>query len=686
MISKNNRKADQPCRRQHVTAGRLIVAAISIAWALFQLALPRLIILDSTTVRAIHLAFAITLVFLTRRFRAKQNRRTDFSDEISHVPLMDYILSALACLSVLYFVFDWTGISMRAGLPIRRDIVISVILIVLLLEATRRAIGPALAIIAILFTLYAFLGSYMPSVFAFRGVSLRRYLSQIALSTEGIYGIPLYVSANTVFLFVLLGSMLDKVGAGHFFNDLAISLLGRFKGGAAKAAIVSSGLTGLFSGSSIANVVTTGTFTIPLMKKCGYPGKIAAATEVAASTNGQLMPPIMGAAAFIIAEYLGIDYLDVVKAAVVPALVSYFALFYIAHLEASKLGMKGLPKSDIPRFLTVLKNGFYYLIPLIVLIYELIIMRHSPNLAAFNAILVLMMITFIQEILKAIKEGTGVTNAGMKSVRTITEGLIAGSRNMLTVALATATAGIIVGIVFMGISGMVVEIVAQLSFGYIVPLLLITAVASLILGMGLPTTATYIVMASITVPVIRELSPMNGVGFILIPPIAAHLFCFYFGILADDTPPVGLAAYAAAAIAKSDPISTGIQGFIYDLRTAVIPFMFVFNSELILHQINNWPQALLIFIMAIFGALAFTNAVQGWFITKNKWYEIPLFLIASLILFWPAIVTKIFNLDYSFRYYMYIAGIAIYGLSYLVQKLRLKSLEGQGGHYSKSNS
>jgi TRAP transporter 4TM/12TM fusion protein len=676
MIFRSNGKTNQPCQRQHVSAGRFIVAAVSVAWALFQLALPRLIILDSTTVRAIHLAFAITLVFLTRRFRAKQNRRANFSDAISRIPFMDYILATLACLSVLYFVFDWTGISMRAGLPIRRDIVISVILIVLLLEATRRAIGPALAIIAVLFTLYAFLGSYMPSIFAFRGVSLRRYLSQIALSTEGIYGIPLYVSANTVFLFVLLGSMLEKVGAGHFFNDLAISLLGRFKGGAAKAAIVSSGLTGLFSGSSIANVVTTGTFTIPLMKKCGYPGKIAAATEVAASTNGQLMPPIMGAAAFIIAEYLGIDYLDVVKAAVVPALVSYFALFYIAHLEASKLGMKGLPKSDLPRFMMVLKKGFHYLIPLFVLIYELIIMRHSPNLAAFNAILILMVITFIQEIVKALKNGTAVTRAAIKSFSTIGEGLIAGSRNMLTVALATATAGIIVGIVFMGISGMVVEIVAQLSFGYIFPLLLITAVASLILGMGLPTTATYIVMASITVPVIRELSPMNGVGFILIPPIAAHLFCFYFGILADDTPPVGLAAYAAAAIAKSDPISTGIQGFIYDLRTAVIPFMFVFNAELVLYQVNNWPQALLIFVMAVFGAFAFTNAVQGWFVTRNKWYEIPLFLIASLILFWPAIVTKIFNLDYSFRYYMYIAGIAIYGLSYLIQKLRLKALEG----------
>jgi TRAP transporter 4TM/12TM fusion protein len=333
-----------PLRNERKT-DRRIIAAISIAWALFQLALPRFIILDSTTVRAVHLAFAITLVFLTYRVSTKRKWKADFTDAASRIPLIDYILAGFACLSVLYFVFDWTGITMRAGLPIRRDVVTSVILIVLLLEATRRAIGPALAIIAILFTLYAFLGPYMPSIFAFRGVSLKRYLSQIALSTEGIYGIPLYVSANTVFLFVLFGSMLDKVGAGHFFNDLALSLLGRFKGGAAKAAVVSSGLTGLFSGSSIANVVTTGTFTIPLMKKCGYPGKIAAATEVAASTNGQLMPPIMGAAAFIIAEYLGIDYLDVVKAAAVPAFVSYFGLFYIAHLEASKLGMKGLPKS-----------------------------------------------------------------------------------------------------------------------------------------------------------------------------------------------------------------------------------------------------------------------------------------------------------------------------------------------------
>ena len=509
----------------------------------------------------------------------------------------------------------------------------------------------------------------MPMVFAFRGVSLRRYLSQIALSTEGIYGIPLYVSAHTVFLFVLFGSMLDKVGAGRFFNELAISLLGRFKGGAAKAAIVSSGLTGLVSGSSIANVVTTGTFTIPLMKKVGYPAKIAAATEVAASTNGQLMPPIMGAAAFIIAEYLGIDYLDVIKAAAVPAFVSYCALFYIAHLEASKLGMKGLPKSDIRPLFTVLKNGFHYLIPLVVLIYELVVMRHTPNLAAFNAILVLTAVTVLHKIGRAVKNKAPVHTAAIDCLQTIGRGLIAGSRNMVPVALATAAAGIIVGIVFMDISSMVVDIVADLSFGYILPLLLITAVASLIIGMGLPTTATYIVMASLTAEVIVKLAGAAGFE---VPRIAAHLFCFFFGILADDTPPVGLAAYAGAAIAKSDPIQTGIQGFIYDLRTAVIPFMFVFNAELVLYGIDNWPQALLIFTMAVFGAFAFTNAVQGWFIAKNKWYEVPLFLLASLILFCPTVLTKLLSLDHSLRYYMYLAGLAIYALSYLIQRLRLK--------------
>jgi TRAP transporter 4TM/12TM fusion protein len=377
----------------------------------------------------------------------------------------------------------------------------------------------------------------------------------------------------------------------------------------------------------------------------------------------------MGAAAFILAEYLALPYIDVVKAAVIPAVVSYFALFYITHLEASKLGMKGLPEEEIPKFKTVMKNGFYFLIPLVVLIYDLMVLRHTPKMGAYKAVLTLVAIVFAREMFRALKNRSNFTGAIVKSIRLIGEGLLAGSKDMLAVALATATAGIVVGIVTMGIGSMIVQIVEILSAGNIFLLLLLTAVASLILGMGLPTTATYIVMASITVPVIIQLSALNGIS--AIPAISAHLFCFYFGILADDTPPVGLAAYAAAAIAKSDPVQTGIQGFLYDLRTAVIPFMFVFNPELVLHGVDNVWQGFLIFGMAVLGAFAFTNAVQGWFIVKNKWYDVPLFLIAALIFFYPALLTKTFHLDYSLRYVMSLAAVALYALAYLIQKIRL---------------
>jgi len=656
------------------TGGRIdraVVSGVALAWALFQLALPRFLLLDSITVRAVHLGFALLLVFLTIPARRGKPAAA------GRIPVTAYVLAVVGVLSALYIVLDWRGISTRPGLPIRRDIIAGVLLIAFVLEGSRRAIGPALSAIAVAFTLYAFMGPYMPLVLAFKGVSATKYLSQIALSTNGIYGIPLDVSANTVFLFVLFGALLERLGAGHFFNDLALSLLGRFKGGAAKAAIVSSGLTGLVSGSSIANVVTTGTFTIPLMKKVGYPGRIAAATEVAASTNGQLMPPIMGAAAFIIAEYLGRPYLDVIKAAAIPAFVSYFALFYIAHLEASKLGMKGLPRADIPRLRTVLKGGFYYLIPLIALVLELVVLRHTPKLAAFNAIVVLVALALIMEVSRAVRRGGSVAQAAVSCVRTIAEGMIAGSRNMLTVALATAAAGIVVGIVAMGIGSMVAHIVETFAAGNILLLLLITAGTSLVLGMGLPTTATYIVMASITVPVIIQGRSLTG-ETLFIPAIAAHLFCFYFGILADDTPPVGLAAYTAAAIAKSDPIRTGLHGFLYDLRTALIPFMFIFNAELLLHGVTSVPQGLLVFAMATMGAFAFANATQGWLITRNQWYEVPLFLAASLLLFYPAIATRSLHLDYALRYYMYIPGLALYAVPYLMQRRRTTHARSKG--------
>ena len=649
-----------------------LVFGIAILWALFQLSLPCFLIIDSTKERAIHLAFAMVLLFLVNPCMRKPIKFCSFLSIKDRIPAMDYGLAVSGALAALYIVLDYQGIAMRAGIPTARDLILGSILVILLLEATRRIIGPALPVIALLFTGYAFSGPYMPDLLAFKGVSLSRYLSNISLSTEGIYGIPLGVSCSIVYLFVLMGALLDKAGAGRFFTRLALALLGRYKGGAAKAAVMASGATGLVSGSSIANIVTTGPFTIPLMKKIGYPAKKAAAIEVAASTDGQLMPPIMGAAAFIIAEYVNVPYLEVVKAAAIPAFASYFGLFCITHLEASKLGIKGLSPPDIPRFFHTLKGGIHYLIPLGMLLYELIWLRHSPELAAFKSILLLFLVIFYQEIKKAIQEQKGVKGAIKNSLGIILGGFVQGSRNMMAVALACACAGIIVGVVNMGIGGMISGIVEYLSGGNIFLLLLIAALASLMIGMGLPTTATYIVMASLTAPIIVE---VGGLYDFVIPLMAAHLFCFYFGILADDTPPVGLAAYAASAIAESDPIPTGIQGFLYDIRTSCIAFMFVFNPELILHGISSWPQALLIFGMALVGMSAFECFAQGWCLTRNRWYEIPFLIGAAFILFHPGAVTSLLQVDMALKYYFFSLGLAVYGLVVLSQKMRLGKAE-----------
>lgn len=647
----------------------IIIGCIAIAWSLFQLSLASFLILDSIKIRAIHLSFAMCLVFLCIPFKSKPVKYLKFLTSTKGIPYLDYFMAIVGTGLALYLMLDWEGLALRAGSPIPRDIVIGTCLIIFLLEATRRSIGPALPIIAIIFTAYSFLGPYMPSVIAFQGVSITKYLNQIALSSEGVYGIPLGVSATIVFLFVLLGSMLDKAGAGKFFTDLAMSLLGKYKGGPAKAAVVSSGLSGLVSGSSIANIVTTGTFTIPLMKKVGYPAKKAAAIEVAASTDGQLMPPIMGAAAFIIAEYVNVAYIEVVKAAAIPAFVSYFALFYVTHLEANKLGMEGLKKAELPVFFKVLKEGVHYLIPIGWLVIELVILRHSPELSAYRAILLLFGIIFYQEIRKCLKQGDSIGVGVKRSIFLIGEGLMSGAKNMMAVGMACAAAGIIVGIVGMGLGGMITQIVETLAGGNIFILLLITAIASLLLGMGLPTTATYIVMASLTAPIIVNVG--SAYNF-FIPLMAAHLFCFYFGILADDTPPVGLASYAAAAIANSDPIPTGIQGFLYDLRTAIIPFMFVFNPDLILHNINSWPQGILIFLMALVGAFAFTSAIQGWFITRNRWYDVPILLLATVILFHPSVFSDWVPIMFGTKYSMYIVGLLLVLATYLIQRFRIK--------------
>lgn len=649
---------------------KFIIPSIAVCWSIFQLAIARWLTLDSTYIRSIHLGFALMIVFLNYPTFKKPHFGLTYLAQMSKITLLDFIIAGVAALSALYIAIDYMGMAQRYGAPVTRDIVIGITLTILLLEAARRVIGPALPVIAMAFISYAFLGPYMPDVIAFKGVSLNRFVGQMTMSTEGIYGVPLDISATIVFLFVLFGAMLDKAGGGRYFIQLALSLLGGFKGGPAKAAVLGSGLTGMVSGSSIANIVTTGTFTIPMMKKVGYPPTKAAAVEVAASTDGQLAPPIMGAAAFIIAEYVNVPYIEVVKAAFIPAFASYAALFYITHIEASKLGLKGLPRTELPPFIKTFIDGIHYLVPLSMLMYELVVVRHSPELAAFNAIWIMAVIMLLQHPVKAYLKGAPLLPAFLLGVKDIFSALASGARNMVSVALATAAAGIIVGVVALGLGGLITEVIDVISGGNIYLMLIITAFASLIIGMGLPTTATYIVMASLTAPAIVFIADMQD---FFVPLMSAHLFCFYFGILADDTPPVGLAAYAAAAIAKSPPIATGIQGFMYDIRTAILPFMFIFNSDLILYNISSWSQGILIFVMACLGNFAFASATQGWFIVKNKVYEIPLFLCITFILMRPDQVASWMNIPHDQRYWTYIAGLFLFGTIYLIQKTREKT-------------
>jgi TRAP transporter 4TM/12TM fusion protein len=645
-----------------------VIPVIAVCWSLFQLSIASWLIIDSTFIRSIHLGFALLIVYLNYPLFKRSKFGIDYFSATDRIPLLDFAIGIIAAVSALYIALDYDGLITRYGAPILRDLIMGAALVILLLEAARRVIGPALPIIAMLFCGYAFFGPYMPDLIAFKGVSLNRFMGQMTMSTEGIYGIPLDVSATIVFLFVLFGSMLDKAGAGRYFIQLALSLLGGFKGGPAKAAVMGSGLTGLVSGSSIANIVTTGTFTIPLMKKVGYPGTKAAAVEVAASTDGQLAPPIMGAAAFIIAEYVNVPYVEVIKAAAVPAFASYAALFYITHIEASKLGLRGMSRAELPAFFKTLISGTHYLVPILMLLYELIVVRHSPELAAFNAIWVMAIIMLLQHPVKAYQAKTPLGPAFKQGVVDIFSALASGARNMVSVALATAAAGIIVGVVALGLGQLITAIIDTLSGGNIFLMLVITAITSLIIGMGLPTTATYIVMASLTAPAIVEIGGFND---FIVPLMSAHLFCFYFGILADDTPPVGLAAYAAAAIAKSPPIATGIQGFMYDIRTAILPFMFIFNSDLILHNVNSWAQGILIFVMACFGNFAFASATQGWFVARNKIWEVPIFLLVTLSLMRPDLISSWLGIPHDQRYWTYLIGMAIFGLLYLMQRPRM---------------
>jgi TRAP transporter 4TM/12TM fusion protein len=707
-------QADTGARAPSGMSARVLLV-VPLAWSLFQLwyasPLPfwfsewfgfKFGVLNDTEARSIHLAFAIFLAY-TGYPALKGSPR-------NYIPVQDWIFAVVGAFSAAYLFLFYTELSARQGAPTTFDLVAAVCGMLLLLEATRRALGPPLMVVASVFLLYTYFGPYFPDVIAHKGASLRKLMAHQWLSTEGVFGVALGVSTSFVFLFVLFGSLLDKAGAGNYFIKVAFSLLGHMRGGPAKAAVVASGSTGLISGSSIANVVTTGTFTIPLMKRVGFPGTKAGAVEVAASTNGQLTPPIMGAAAFLMVEYVGISYVDVIKHAFLPAIISYIALVYIVHLEALKANMQGLPRRRVRTFAqslmsftaTVLgliilsgivyygigwlrpvlgaaaiwvigaaviaayiallwygsqypelhvddpnaeivelpepgptiKSGLHFLLPVVVLVWCLVVERFSPGLAAFWATIFMIIIVATQRpIVAYFRKHEGIGDAARRGLQDLFGGLVAGARNMIGIGVATAAAGIVVGTVTItGIGLVMTEFVEFISGGNLMAMLLFTAIISLILGMGLPTTANYIVVSTLMAPVVVTLGAEQG---LIVPLIAVHMFVFYFGILADDTPPVGLAAFAAAAIARSDPIKTGIQGFTYDIRTAILPFMFIFNTQLLMIGIDTWWHLTLTIFSAVVAMLVFAAATQGFWFVKSRIWETVALLLVTFTLFRP---------------------------------------------------
>jgi TRAP transporter 4TM/12TM fusion protein len=625
-----------------------IVGIIAVIWSLFQLwyASPfpfmfNIGMFKGLPARAIHLGFALTLAFLI--YPISKRRK---------ISIFDILISFMAAFCCLYIYFFYDQLVDRGGillsvtiwekfnLPI--ELIIGSCGILILIEATRRVFGLPLVIIAVCFLLFSYFGRYAPEIISHGGLSLNRLVGFQWLDQEAIFGIPIGVSVDFIFLFVLFGALLETAGGGKYFLDLAFGMVGKMRGGPAKAAILGSGMTGLISGSSIANTVTTGTFTIPIMKKTGFSKEKAGAIEVSSSVNGQLMPPVMGAAAFVMASFLGVTYFEVVKHAFLPAIISYVALFYISHLEALKLNLKGMDEVDIPNLKKTFLSGLHFLIPIFVLVYMLVYLRFTASYSIFFATIALIIVNLVYIVIKnqdfkeAIKTWYNQTLVGFQK----------GALNMVGVGIAIATAGIIVGAVgSTGLSTNLIIVIEFIAKDNVVILLFLTIILCLLLGMGLPTTANYVVVASLMATVLVDVG--NASGFVF-PLIAVHLFVFYFGLMADVTPPVGLASYAAAAISGGDPLKTGLQAFWYSLRTGILPIVFLFNHELLLIGIENIWHGLLVIITSLIGILVFTSATQAWFINRLRWYEIIIFLLISISLLAPEFVLNKFYPKYNY--------------------------------------
>jgi len=655
MNQKTNTKIESKIREdlsptRNLTGLHLkIVGVIAIIWSLFQLwyASPfpfwfNIGMFKGLPARAIHLGFALLLAFLIFPFSR--------SKKVSFIDILISIIGVLCCLYIYFFydqLVDRGGILLKISLgqniTIPIELIIGISGILILLEATRRVIGLPLVIIATCFLLFSFFGRYAPDIISHGGLSLNRLVGFQWFDQEAIFGIPIGVSVDFIFLFVLFGALLETAGGGKYFLDLAFAMVGKMRGGPAKAAILGSGMTGLISGSSIANTVTTGTFTIPIMKKTGFSKEKAGAIEVSSSVNGQLMPPVMGAAAFVMASFIGVTYFEVVKHAFLPAIISYVALFYISHLEALKLNLKGMEEKDVPNLKKTFLAGLHFLIPIFVLIYLLVYLRFTASYSIFYATIALIFVNLINKLIKQ-PNFQGALNTWFD--QTIV-GFKKGAINMVGVGIAIATAGVIVGAVgSTGLSTNLIIVIESVAKDNVIILILLTMLLCLLLGMGLPTTANYVVVASLMAMVLVDVG--NASGFIF-PLIAVHLFVFYFGLMADVTPPVGLASYAAAAISGGDPLKTGVQAFWYSLRTCILPIVFLFNHELLLIGVEDIWHGLLVIVTSLIGILVFTSATQAWFVNRLRWYEILVFLFISISLLAPDFVLNKFYPKYNYK-------------------------------------
>ena len=585
--------------------------------------------------RAVHLGFVLVLIYLLYPARATGSKHK--------LAWYDVLLAAAGAAVCGYIVWNYDVIVLDAGPPTEMDFIFGCASILLVLEATRRIVGLPITLVAVCFLLYAKFGNLIPGMMGHPGFSMKRIVAHMYLTTEGLFGMPLGVSASFVFLFILFGAFLHSTGLGKFFIDLALAAAGRFVGGPAKVAVLVSGFFGTISGSSVANTVSTGTFTIPLMKSVGYRGAFAGAVEAASSTGGQIMPPIMGAAAFIMAQFLGVGYVEIAKAALIPALLYYLAVGFMVHMEAKRLGLKGIPKERLPRAWFVLRQGGYLLIPIFVLIY-LLIQGYTPLKSAYYCILATVIISLVANNWKAwagasssgLNVGHSLAQCNRQAGKDILQAMENGGRLALGVAAACACTGFVIGVVTLtGVGLKLANAILTLSAGSFALTLFFTMLASIVLGMGLPTTAKYIVLATIAAPAIQTFG---------VPMLAAHLFIMYFGILADLTPPVALAAYAAAGIARSEPNATGFMAVKLALAGFLIPYIFCYNPGLLMIGASN-TEIVFIVCTAAVGIASLSFASVGYWLRNLYLWERLVLVAAAITLITPGLVTDIIGLS-----------------------------------------